>query len=116
MHCTHTPLNPKLSVHAYIFGNFNFSATPLAPPGTKVVVCKKPNHHGSWAYYGVKGWAIGPSPKHYCCVRCFMPDTAAEVNADTVKLIPHVIPVPSFTDKEAIQQAIADIIYTLKTH
>ena len=27
-------VNPKLSAYAYIFGEFNYNATPLAPPGT----------------------------------------------------------------------------------
>jgi hypothetical protein len=27
--------NPKLSAYAYLFGNFNFNRTPMAPPGTK---------------------------------------------------------------------------------
>ena len=26
-------INPKLSAYAYLFGQFNFNATPLAPPG-----------------------------------------------------------------------------------
>lgn len=30
--------NPKLSAHAFLHGPYNFQATPLAPPGTKVVV------------------------------------------------------------------------------
>ena len=34
-------VNKKLSAHAYLFGNFNFSNTPLAPPGTKVLIHKK---------------------------------------------------------------------------
>eukprot|EP00957_Ditylum_brightwellii_P135602 10340212-Ditylum_brightwellii.AAC.1 len=91
--CT-SRVNPKLLAHAYVFGNFNLNATPLAPPGTKVVVHKKPNHHNSWVYHGIE---------------------AAEVDANIVKLISHVIPVPSFADKEAIQQAIADITHILKT-
>jgi hypothetical protein len=33
-------VNPKLSAYAYLFGNFNFNKTPLAPPGTKVIVHK----------------------------------------------------------------------------
>ena len=32
--------NPSLSSHTAINGNFNFNATPLAPPGTKVLVYK----------------------------------------------------------------------------
>ena len=29
--------NPKLSAHTYMFGEFNFTVTPLAPPGTKII-------------------------------------------------------------------------------
>ena len=32
--------NPKLFAWAYLFGEFNFNATPLAPPGTKIVAHK----------------------------------------------------------------------------
>ena len=35
-------VNPNLSAYAYIFGNFDFNKTPLAPPGTKVAVYVKP--------------------------------------------------------------------------
>eukprot|EP00957_Ditylum_brightwellii_P147577 11239188-Ditylum_brightwellii.AAC.1 len=31
-----------------------------------------------------------------------MPETGAEVDADTIKLIPHTIPIPKYGDKEAI--------------
>ena len=34
-------VNPKLSAHSYLFGEFNINATPLAPPGTKVLVHNK---------------------------------------------------------------------------
>jgi hypothetical protein len=36
-------VNPKLSAYAYLSGNFDFNKTPLAPPGTKVVVHLKPD-------------------------------------------------------------------------
>ena len=35
-------VNPKLSAYSYIFGPFNFMATPLAPPGTKVIAHTNP--------------------------------------------------------------------------
>jgi hypothetical protein len=41
-------VNPRLSAHAYLFGNFDFNETPLAPPGTKVVVHLKPDQRASW--------------------------------------------------------------------
>lgn len=34
-------VNPNLSAHAYLFGQFDFNATPLALPGTCVVVHSK---------------------------------------------------------------------------
>ena len=34
--------NPRLSAGAYLFGQFDFNATPLAPPGTRVIVHSKP--------------------------------------------------------------------------
>eukprot|EP00957_Ditylum_brightwellii_P025154 1903466-Ditylum_brightwellii.AAC.1 len=107
-------VNPKLSTYAYVFGNFDFNATPLTPPGTKVIVHKKSTHHDSWAYQGVEGWTIGPSLEHYRCVKCYTSDTVAEVDADTVKLIPHRMPMPSFNDEDAIKQAMSDITHILK--
>ena len=34
--------NPNLSAYAYLFGNFDFNKTPLAPPGSKVIIHIKP--------------------------------------------------------------------------
>ena len=36
-------VNPKLSAQANLFGNFDFNKTPLAPPGTKVLIHKNSN-------------------------------------------------------------------------
>jgi hypothetical protein len=36
-------LNPKLSAYAQLHGSFDFNRTPLAPPGTKVVIHVKPD-------------------------------------------------------------------------
>ena len=39
--------SPKLSVHAYLFGNFDFNTTLMVPPGTKVVVYAKLGNRAS---------------------------------------------------------------------
>ena len=31
-------VNPKLSAHEYLHGNFYFNATPIALPGTRVLI------------------------------------------------------------------------------
>ena len=69
---------------------------PLVLPGTKVIVHKKATHLGSWAYHGAEGWSIGPSTEHYHCIKCFMPEMAAEFDADMVKLILHTIHIPQY--------------------
>ena len=37
-------VNPKISAYTYLFGNFDFNKTPLAPPGSKVLVHLKPGN------------------------------------------------------------------------
>ena len=107
-------VNPKLSAYSYLFGNFDFNKTPLAPPGTKVLIHKKTKDRGSWEYHGVEGWYIGPSLEHYRCLKCYNPETLSEVDTDTLQLLPNNTPIPVFTDVDAIQQAIQDIITILK--
>ena len=39
--------NPNLSAHAYLFGQYDFNRTPMAPPGT-VAAHTKAAHRASW--------------------------------------------------------------------
>ena len=48
-------LNPKLSAYAQLEGAFDFTCTPLAPPGTRVIVHEKPTQRRTWAPHGVDG-------------------------------------------------------------
>ena len=108
-------INPKLSAYAQLHGQFDFNATPLAPPGTKVVIHNKPESRASWDLNGQEGWYIGRSPQHYRCVKCFIPRTRTEVNTDTVVFIPQKIEFPKVTTEDFLRQAAADII-SLLTH
>ena len=63
--------NPKLSAWAYLFGQFNYMATPVVPPGIKVLAHDKPANRPTWAIHGQEGWTIGPSLEHYRCITCF---------------------------------------------
>ena len=57
--------NPKLSAHAQVHGAFGFNATPLAPPGSKIVIHEKPGVRGSWSLRGIDGWYIGYAPFYH---------------------------------------------------
>jgi hypothetical protein len=50
-------INPKLSAHAQLHGAFDYKRTPLAPPGTRVLVHVKPAACKTWAPHAVEGWS-----------------------------------------------------------
>ena len=89
-----TRVNPKLSAWSYLFGNFDFNKTPLAPPETKLIIHNKPSNHGSWDFHGDDVFYIGLSLEHYRFIKTYIPKTHAERLTDTATLIPHVIPIP----------------------
>ena len=43
-------MNPKLSGYAKLHGEFNYNATPLAPPGTQVTIHENPTVRGTWSH------------------------------------------------------------------
>ena len=57
--------NPQVSAHTVMEGLFYYNHTPLAPPGTKVVMHEKADKRGTWEKHGVDGWYLGPSIEHY---------------------------------------------------
>ena len=105
--------NPKLSAYAYIFGNYDFSATPMAPPGTKVVAHTSPDNRGSWELNGEVGWYVGPELEHYRCVEIYFPKTRKTRACDTVDFFPHDYPFPEVKTKDFLHQAAADIVEIL---
>ena len=109
-------VNPKLSAWEYLFGRYNFNATPIAPPGMKMVVHQKPTQRASWDPHGIIAFYVGPAMKHYRCFKCFVPSTKSERISDTVTFLPHNdIKVPATTPEEGIRQALKDIFQLLQT-
>ena len=105
--------NPKLSAHAYLFGNFDFARTPLAPPGIKVVAHNKPSTRSSWELNGDIGYYLGPATQHYRCFRIYFPKTKSIRITDTVTFIPHSIPIPELRLEDHLRQAADDIVTLL---
>ena len=62
--------NPSLSSYAYIFGELDFSATPLASPVIKIVARVKTIIRRTWELNGEVVWYVGPSMKHYIHIKC----------------------------------------------
>jgi hypothetical protein len=60
-------INTQLSAQAHMHGAFDFNRTPLAPPGTKVIIHEKPDIRQTWDPHDVEGWYLGPALRHYLC-------------------------------------------------
>jgi hypothetical protein len=80
-------VDPTISAFEAINGPFDYNATPLAPPGCKIVVHEKPGQQASWDPHGVIGWYLGPAMEHYRCYRCYINKTQAEHISDTVEFM-----------------------------
>jgi hypothetical protein len=78
----------------------DYNATPLGPPGTRVLVHDKPSNRNSWAPHGQDAWYIGPALDHYQCYNVWMWDTRREREPDTLTWFPQqfTMPTPSALD------------------
>ena len=83
-------MKPKLSEYAQLNGDFNYDATPLAVPGTQVIINEKPTVRGMWESYGVKEWYLGPSMNHYRCHHVCVTKTRGKRDSDCVYFL-HII-------------------------
>eukprot|EP00957_Ditylum_brightwellii_P034326 2603521-Ditylum_brightwellii.AAC.1 len=100
-------VSPNVSVYACIFGAYNFNKSPLAPPCTKLNLHCKLRQQKSWGYHGYNVWYIRPIMQHYRCIKCWIPDTRSKVNANTLTMLPTIVPIPRFEDEEALEQALS---------
>ena len=107
-------LNPKLSAYAQLEGTFDFTHTPLAPPGTQVIIHEKPTNRQTWAPHGTDGWYLGPALHHYQCYRVWVPRTHAERIVDTISFFPKAVPLPKLTHKDAVIQATWELTHALQ--
>ena len=57
--------NPLLSAWAALEGEFHFDATPLAPPGTEMLIHKRASCRASWGFNAKKSRYVGACLHHY---------------------------------------------------
>ena len=83
--------NKRLPAYAQIFGIFYFNETPMAPPGTKIVVHEKPNQLATWSKHGVLGFYIEPALEHYGCLKLFLTEIISGRIADVAEFSPQIL-------------------------
>merc|ERR1712086_181380 len=81
-------INPRLSAYNQVWGNFDFSRTPLAPPGCKVVVHESPDRRESDAAHGKIGYFTDMAREHHRCYKIYVPETGGMRIAATVEFFP----------------------------
>jgi hypothetical protein len=91
-------------------GTFDYNKTPLAPPGTKVIIHEKPQQRKTWDPHGTEGWYLGPAMEHCRCHRVFTNKTKAERITDTVEFFPQHTTVPHMSTDDIAIQAAEDLI------
>ena len=106
--------NPRLSAHDVLNGTFDYNKTPLAPPGTKVLVYEPPSLRKTWGAHCVEGWYLGPAPNHYRCHRCFITKTRSERISNTVKFLPHSWRIPALSSRDAAIEAAENLTVALE--
>ena len=82
----------------------------MALPGTRVIVHNKPGNSTSWGHHVTPVRYIGPSPDHYICMQCHMPETVIVGINDTLQYIPKAFSFPNTTTEDYLQQGIGGII------
>jgi hypothetical protein len=92
--------DPTKSANEEVNGKFDYNKTPLAPFGTKGLVYEDPANRASWAPHGTDAYYVGPAPKHYQCLRFYMPGTQRYRVADTWRLYPTHCATPKISNTE----------------
>jgi hypothetical protein len=54
-------ITPHMSAWHQLRGPYSYAATPIAPPGMRVVIHEKPDKRPSWGYHGTDGFYVGPA-------------------------------------------------------
>ena len=102
--------NPSLYAQATMFGDFIFTSTPLANPGTKILVHLNPDKRNIFGAHDTDGRYVGPSIKHYRYYNYFILETGGIRHAETLESTPHQVPFLKVTTYNYLRQATTDIL------
>jgi hypothetical protein len=77
-------LNKTISAHHMLHGQFDYMSTPMAPPGSPIMIHQKSEQRTSWGPRALPGWYIGPAMHHYRCFQVYQCNTGHIRTSDTV--------------------------------
>ena len=95
--------NPNTSAYEALNEKFNYDATPLAPPGCKVIAFESKQTRKTFAPHGMQAWYVGPTLENYRCYKVYVSKTRSARIFDTVSFYPHLCKSPVL---QPIEQAV----------
>jgi len=107
--------DPSICAYDGLHGQrYDFSAHPIAPFGTLVVVHDKPGARGTWDPHGDKGYYLGAALQHHKCWRTWIISTNSERISDTLAWFPAPFKLPGSSPYEMVTAALQDLTAALQ--
>ena len=91
-----------MSAWEHFNGPLNFDATPMGPPGCRIISHAKGSTRLSWDYKGHQGFYVGPALDHYRCYTVVKTSTSAVVVTDTVTFQHPTLSIPTLTTTDRV--------------
>ena len=101
-------INPKLSAWEQLNGRYDFNATPIAPPGIKVLAHLKADQRDTWSTHAITAWYLGPALNHYRCYTIWAIKTRQERVVNQLMWFPPR-PFPKLNSEDLLRATIEDL-------
>ena len=107
-------INPNLSAYMQVHGVFDYTKTPIAPPGIRVLAHIPPPDRGSFGTRSADAWYVGPDCETYRGYKCWIIDTRATRTSYHVEWFPTQVIMPIASTNDLIVAGIGDIIAAIQ--
>jgi hypothetical protein len=91
-----------MSAWEHLNGFYNFDATPMGPPGCRIISHNRGSTRRSWDFRGGAGFYVGPSLEHYRCYKVIKNSTQQVAVNDTVVFQHPTLACPTLTPEDRI--------------
>lgn len=108
-------INPKLSAHATLEGNYDIMRHPMAPPGAQVMVHLNADQRPTFSQRTIPGFYLSPELNHYRCFRIFIPSTGAERSSASIEFLQQEPHAPTIPSNDILLDAASSLTKTLQT-
>ena len=97
---------PAISAWEHFNCHFNFSATPLAPLSSPIIIHNKPGTRRSWVFRGRKGFTINPALEHYRCFQVVNATTKLIIISNTIEVLHDYLTQPEVPSEDILVHAL----------